>query len=303
MRRAMVGLLVALMSVESARAQGAVPNGVFVRQSDGTIWLILDGQRVRVPIWEASEPEIAAVPASDQWAVMNESGTISPGGRPAWLADTAPSLPPQSAVGASRSAATNASPELEAHRIISFKNSIGNLIVQGFIKNTGQAPAGSLDVAVSILDAAGSTVGSGSGSTALSIIPAGSEVPFSAHVGNVSDFKDIRVQVQGKAPTAFDRYHQDWRIEGASVTVPSGGLSWPKINGQVVNTGTSAAALVRITAAILSTDGELLEVRDSFAKLDEIAPSQSSPFEIELIGGRGLKSIPRYELWVEGRPR
>lgn len=79
-------------------AQSSVPNGVFVRNSAGFIWLVQDGQRVRIPIWTATDDEINALPDPDRWAVANDAGAIVAGDRPVWLtpAPTAPA--PQPAV-------------------------------------------------------------------------------------------------------------------------------------------------------------------------------------------------------------
>ena len=79
-----VGLVAALWLATTA-AQSSIPNGVFVRESNGATWLILDGQRVNVPVWQATDADIDALPVSDRWAVMNAAGAITAGDRPAWL--------------------------------------------------------------------------------------------------------------------------------------------------------------------------------------------------------------------------
>lgn len=66
-------------------AQSTIPNGVFVKNSEGLLWLVLDGQRVKIPVWSATDDEIAALPVPDRWAVMNDAGAIVAGDRPAWL--------------------------------------------------------------------------------------------------------------------------------------------------------------------------------------------------------------------------
>lgn len=117
-RDALLGLAAAsvafpLMSTTPASAQAGIPNGVFVRESNGTTWLVLRGQRVGVPIWAATDAEIAALPASDQWGVLsiNDDGAMVAGSRPAWLAAqeaasavATPASPPGQAVGAPSSA-------------------------------------------------------------------------------------------------------------------------------------------------------------------------------------------------------
>lgn len=293
MRRGSVFLALSVwLLVSGVQAQSSVPNGVFVRESNGTTWLVLDGQRVSIPIWSATDSDIGAIPQSGRWATMNDAGAIVAGDRPAWLESRPMSGGP----------AVHGNISLAATNVIHFRNSINGVQVNGFIENTGSAPAGSLDLAISLLNGSGSTVGAGGGETGLHVIPPGGRVPFAASIGSAPDFKEVRVQVQGKPPGAFDRYATSWKIEGMQAASATR-AAWPKITGQVVNTGNETATLVRLTVAVYDKNGELLEVRDGFAKLDEIAPGQSSPFEIEFIGGRGLKDLPSYEVWVEGRTK
>lgn len=89
MRGARWALLAVLVLVQVApiQAQSSIPNGVFVRSGEGLLWLVLDGQRVKIPVWGAVDADIAALPESDRWAVMNDSGAIVAGDRPAWFVD------------------------------------------------------------------------------------------------------------------------------------------------------------------------------------------------------------------------
>jgi hypothetical protein len=85
---AVLPVLVAIAAtwwVTSASAQSTIPNGVFVQNSAGLLWLVLDGQRVKIPVWPASDDDIAALPVPDRWAVMNDAGAIVAGDAPAWL--------------------------------------------------------------------------------------------------------------------------------------------------------------------------------------------------------------------------
>lgn len=87
--------IVATWTITSASvtAQSSIPNGVFVRNSEGLVWLILDGQRIKIPVWAATDDEIVAVPVSDRWAVMNADGAIIGGDAPAWLGSQSASAP------------------------------------------------------------------------------------------------------------------------------------------------------------------------------------------------------------------
>lgn len=89
MRRGMVAAVaVLIMLIGPAQAQSTIPDGVFVRESNGTTWLVLKGQRVGVPVWQAGDTDIAAIPVSDQWAVLSttDTGAMVGGSKPAWLA-------------------------------------------------------------------------------------------------------------------------------------------------------------------------------------------------------------------------
>lgn len=83
-----------MVTMSRVGAQGGIPDGVFVRESNGTVWLVLGGQRISVPIWQASDADIAALPDSGQWAVMNDGGAITSGDRPAWFPSQAASSTP-----------------------------------------------------------------------------------------------------------------------------------------------------------------------------------------------------------------
>jgi hypothetical protein len=97
------------ITASSVLGQSSIPNGVFVQNSDGLVWLVLDGQRVKIPVWPAADDEIAAVPVADSWAVMNDDGAIVAGDRPAWLGDGASSSA-AAAAAAAAPAATAATP-------------------------------------------------------------------------------------------------------------------------------------------------------------------------------------------------
>jgi hypothetical protein len=63
-------------------AQGILPDGVFVRDSGGGIWLVIGGQRARVPFFPASDEAIFATADSGMWVVPGEGGMLTLGGQP-----------------------------------------------------------------------------------------------------------------------------------------------------------------------------------------------------------------------------
>jgi hypothetical protein len=78
------GIVVTWWIASPTTAQSGIPDGVFVREGDGTVWLVLNGQRVGLALWAASDDDIRALPKSDRWAVMNDDGAIVAGDRPGW---------------------------------------------------------------------------------------------------------------------------------------------------------------------------------------------------------------------------
>jgi hypothetical protein len=102
-----------------ASGQATIPDGVFVKDAAGQTWLVLKGQRVGVPVWQATDADIAAIPLSDQWAVMSvtDQGAMVAGSKPAWLdaqavansstASTAPAAPASAAPPSDREVITN----------------------------------------------------------------------------------------------------------------------------------------------------------------------------------------------------
>lgn len=94
LRRRLALLLIALslasFTVGRTSAQTSIPNGVFVQETIGATWLVMDGKRVEVPLWPASDSEINAIPTADRWLVLNESGMLSQGERPSWCSGWVP---------------------------------------------------------------------------------------------------------------------------------------------------------------------------------------------------------------------
>jgi hypothetical protein len=79
---ALVALAVFAFGMGQTSAQPALPDGVFVRDSAGTIWLIIGGQRAQVPFYPAGDDVIASVADSGQWVVPGEGGILTLGAQP-----------------------------------------------------------------------------------------------------------------------------------------------------------------------------------------------------------------------------
>jgi hypothetical protein len=75
-------------------AQPLLPDGVFVRDSGGGVWLIIGGQRAQVPFLPAGDDVIFAVPDSGQWVVQGEGGILTLGAMPEYVYAPPVALPP-----------------------------------------------------------------------------------------------------------------------------------------------------------------------------------------------------------------
>src|SRR5689334_18600424 len=75
-------------------AQAVLPDGVFVRDSGGAVWLITGGQRAQVPFFPADDSAIASVPDTGMWVVQGEGGTLALGGIPDYVYQPPVTAPP-----------------------------------------------------------------------------------------------------------------------------------------------------------------------------------------------------------------
>ena len=85
-----LALLLAAFGLGHASAQPAVPDGVFVRDGADNTWLVTGGTRAVVPIYPASDEQIAALPESGRWVASAAGGSIVLGDRPEWAEAPAP---------------------------------------------------------------------------------------------------------------------------------------------------------------------------------------------------------------------
>lgn len=88
--------VVVALTASVGGAQSNLPEGAFVRDAGGTVWLVHQGRRVQVPIYPATDDEVDAIPVDGQWLVPQD-GKLVLGARPSWLdVDRADAASPQS---------------------------------------------------------------------------------------------------------------------------------------------------------------------------------------------------------------
>src|SRR3954452_13563965 len=79
---ALMALAFGLGRASVGTAQAVLSDGLFVRDSGGNTWLIIGGQRARVPFRPATDDAIFSVPDSGQWVVPGDGGGLTLGAQP-----------------------------------------------------------------------------------------------------------------------------------------------------------------------------------------------------------------------------
>lgn len=172
----------------------------------------------------------------------------------------------------------------------------------GEVVNKGQVAASDIEVAVSLLDGAGKTIGTGSDSSmffAVPILNPGEKTVWKALIqSNPLAWKEERIQVQANPVSSIARalYYLDVKAEGVTLNPPANQYGWVNASGQITNTGTGIATLARVTIAAYDDTGHIIAIEDGYAKLQVIGPGQSAPFSVDFLN---LKQLPaKYEVYV-----
>lgn len=72
-------------AVTTASAQSEIPVWVFVRDSGGQVWLVGNTARLAVPIYPATDEQIAAIAWNGAWVVPNaDNSSVTAGSKPDW---------------------------------------------------------------------------------------------------------------------------------------------------------------------------------------------------------------------------
>ncbi len=190
--------------------------------------------------------------------------------------------------------------ELDLIASNNYEDIIGVVWAIGVLKNIGNAPAMNIQVVVNALDENEHIVATSSdfGTTGVVLAP-GDIYPFKVLLDSAaSTAKTIEYEWNWEPynPSSFmaQRVYYDLEIEEHSVQASRIGTT---IVGRVKNTGSEIARFVKVTAAVYDASGELVDVGDGYAKFEELAPGQDSPFEIRI---RHDADFVRYQLVVTG---
>jgi hypothetical protein len=111
-------------------------------------------------------------------------------------------------------------------------------------------------------------------------------MPFRILVSNPpASWANVRWQIVPKLydPTTFlgKTLYNGLTAEDVSLQPPANQYTSWTLVGQVKNSGNQIAQYVHISAAAYDAGGTLLDVDDTYTKLDVLNPGDSSPFEIQ----------------------
>ena len=214
---------------------------------------------------------------------------------------------PELTAAAERQSTTSvtAGPHVEVVNFHSVTNEFVELEFVGEVTNTGEEDAAFVQLVLTLTDVQGNVVGTGfTALEALSILPPGETVPFEIFVGDPPDsWAEEKIQVEAEAADAFSRSlaYTDFEVLGVTVTPDEfGELRIIRVRGIVQNIGSESAELIKVTFAAFDAAGDLETVEHELTELDQIAPGETSPFEILVFE---LDTEPAsFRIFVEGKP-
>jgi hypothetical protein len=179
-----------------------------------------------------------------------------------------------------------------------YTNSIGNPVVVGVYQYNGSKPGGMPEISVSLRDKDGKLVAAQKAFSVPSLIKPNTVIPFNVlffdYAGDWETY-DVEIQVPPLSTFMPDLFYADFQVEEANL-VPGGRFSnGPKITGVVRNVGSRIGTNVLAYGAVYDKDGKVLDVNTGLATISNLAPGQSSPFEISFDASEGAV---RYDIVV-----
>jgi LysM repeat protein len=180
-----------------------------------------------------------------------------------------------------------------------YETPVGSLWCLGEVINNTGADIEQVQVAVSLYDAEGEVVATGSTFTEFDIIPNESKMPFALlFTEPPSGFSHHQVvALSGVAVAHWGRNYMDLTIESDRGEV-SGERAYV-VTGQVRNTGQHDAEQVRMVVTAYDAEGQVVGIRRGSPETQTLGIGESSPFRVSLssLGGQ----VVTYTVQVQGR--
>ena len=107
--------------------------------------------------------------------------------------------------------------------------------------------------------------------------------PFSVSQSSSDpEFTSVDFQLTSRPATNYEKtaYYNDFQVSDLNV-VPPADYSGLKVLSTVENVGASTTSLVQVLVLITDGNGKTIDVNFTFASVDPLAPSATSPFEVQ----------------------
>lgn len=180
-----------------------------------------------------------------------------------------------------------------------YETPVGSLWCLGEVINNTGADIEQVQVAVSLYDAEGEMVASGSTFTEFDIIPNGGKMPFALlFTEPPPGFSHHQVvALRGVTVAHWGRNYKDLTIE--SDRGEASGERVYVVTGQVKNTGQYDAEQIRIVVTAYDAEGQVVGIRRGSPETQTIGVGESSPFRVSLspLGGQ----VVTYTVQAQGQ--
>lgn len=160
----------------------------------------------------------------------------------------------------------------------SFSDSIGYLHVAGEVRNDSQTPVNYVQVTATFYDSANTVVATGFSFTNIGTLRPGEKSPFQIALTDNSQISKVatyKLSVSAGSSTAKPAY---LKLNVGDHFIDS--IGYYHLVGEVTNQGTTAANYVQVAAAFYDGSGKIVNTSFSFTRDTNIAPGQTSPFEL-----------------------
>ena len=176
------------------------------------------------------------------------------------------------------------------------------LYAAGAAVNRGNAPAGEVHVAVSLLSASGKVAAKGSlNESNMWYVPPGGKYPFLVVLPTApQQWKDVKVEFDAQlySPEQLHKPYWNLKVDKVAGQAPQGAYPNFRYSGRVTNTGPQRARMVQVIAITYDAGGKVLDVSSAYVEFEYLNPGQDAPFQLMF---KNIKSAPaRYEILAEG---
>lgn len=254
-----------------------------------------------------SVPTEAEAEVAQQIGDNTDKGTENDSEPP--VASPEPGLPSTGAVGLDPSSLQAAASlenatvtgvfDVEMLGTSAYVNSLDRLVFIGAFRNAGIEAYGNWSVTISLYDDAGNLLVEDRGFPDFSELEVGEFTSFSVFFEegvSYEGFSSFEVQPFADEPNPFINRSRELTL--TDVAGGSGDFVDYELTGIVTNNSADTLEFVKISAAFFDANGNLVAAEFGFSDLDELAPGQSSPFDILVFTPLG--EIADFELNVQG---